>query len=376
MDKKSILFIITKSVWGGASKYVYDLAVNLSRQGYSVAVAAGGKGELSRRITEANIPYYEIQGFQRKVNPFKEVLSSYHLFWILLKLRPDIVHVNSSKAGGIAGIVVRKYQMFAFKKIKLIFTAHGWAFNEDRPRWQIFLIKLSSKITCLLYDKIICVSDYDKKMAIENKIAKEKKLITIHNGIDTRNLSFLEKGQAQIRLINKRSNFLIGTIAEWTKNKGILYLLEAAKNIKDADFVLIGSGENPDKKIVERFIKENNLKNIHLHEFIPDAVSYLKAFDIFVLTSIKEGLPYTILEAMLSGIPVMSTNVGGIPEIINNNINGILIEPKNSQQLTEKIIYLKKNRRIVQNLVRKAQEKIIREFNLEQMIEKVKDIYA
>jgi len=382
MAKKSILFIITKSVWGGAGKYVYDLATNLSPD-FNVSVAAGGKGELFSRLIQADIPYFEIKNFQRRINIFKEILASWEILWLLFKLRPDIIHVNSSKAGGIAGVIAKKYQFFAFKKIQLVFTAHGWAFNEDCPNWQIFLIKWASKISALFYDKIICVSEFDRQAALKNKIAAAKKLVVIHNGIDLKNLNFLPKEEAQKKLPGREvlaGEKIIGTIAEWTKNKGINYLLKAIAANKEKmaklTFILIGGGENPDKDKIEKHIRENNLQNVQLYEFIPNAASYLKAFDIFILPSIKEGLPYTILEAMAAGLPIIATKVGGIPELIDNNINGILIESKKPDLIGEKIMELLNRPEIGQMMAGQAEQKAKQEFSLKKMLKKTKEAYA
>ena len=376
MPKKSILYIITKSVWGGAAKYVYDLSTNLSGD-FNVAIAAGGKGKFFKKIKQAELPYYKINSFQRTINPFKDIFAFFETLSLLFQLKPDVIHVNSSKAGGIVGVAGWVYKIISNKKIKLIFTAHGWAINEDRPQWQIKLIKLFSKITSLFYNKIICVSEYDKQIAIKNKITCEKKLITIHNGINIKNIKFLTKEKAQKKLIKKTSPLVIGTIAEWTSNKGLIYLLEAIKKIKDKEFdvILIGSGENPDKEKMTKFIEKHQLKNIHLIEFIPNAVNYLKAFDIFILPSTKEGLPYTIIEAMAAEVPVIATNVGGIPEMIENNINGILIEPKNPDVIGEKILELINNPEKTQEITRKARQKAEEEFGLDKMIEKTKEIY-
>jgi len=382
MPKKSILYIITKSVWGGAAKYVYDLSTNLSGD-FNVAIAAGGKGKFFKKIKQAELPYYKINSFQRTINPFKDIFAFFETLSLLFQLKPDVIHVNSSKAGGIVGVAGWVYKIISNKKIKLIFTAHGWAINEDRPQWQIKLIKLFSKITSLFYNKIICVSEYDKQIAIKNKITCEKKLITIHNGINIKNIKFLTKEKAQKKLIKKTSPLVIGTIAEWTKNKGLFYLLKAIKKIQNPsagsrhkfDVILIGSGENPDKEKITKFIEKHQLKNIHLIEFIPNAINYLKAFDIFVLPSTKEGLPYTIIEAMIAEIFIIATNVGGIPEMIENNINGILIESKNSQLLAAKILELINNPETTKEMTRKSRQKAEEEFSLDKMIEKTKEIY-
>ena len=376
MAKKSILYIITKSVWGGAAKYVYDLSINLSGE-FNVSIAAGGKSKFYKKIKETDLPYYQMNNFQKSINPLKDIFVFFEILSLLVQLKPDIIHTNSSKAGGIAGLAGWTYKVLSNRKINLIFTAHGWAFAEDKSKWKIGLIKLFSKITAMFYDKIICVSEYDRKIALENNIAPEDKLITVHNGIDIKNINFLTKEEAQKKLIKKTSPLVIGTIAEWTSNKGLIYLLKAIKIIKDKKFdtILIGSGENPDKEKITKFIEKKNLKNIHLIEFIPNAVNYLKAFDIFILPSTKEGLPYTIIEAMAAEVPVIATNVGGIPEMIENNINGILIESKNSQLLAVKILELINNPETTKEMTRKSRQKVEKEFTLDQMILQTKKIY-
>jgi len=382
MAKKSILYIITKSVWGGAAKYVFDLATHLPKDKFTMTVAAGGKGKFAQKIIEQKIPYFTISNFQRRINPFKDFFAFFEILSLLFQLKPDVIHVNSSKAGGLTGVAALFYKLLTSRQLRLIFTAHGWAFNEDRPNWQISLIKFFSKLTALFYNKIICVSQYDQKTALKNKIAPADKLITIHNGLDIEEISFLSRGEAQKRLLGKVSlpagELVIGTIAEWTKNKGLFYLLEATREQKDAfqfNLVLIGSGENPDREKIYDFVKKHNLKNIYLFEWLPDAASYLKGFDIFVLPSIKEGLPYTILEAILAEVPIIATEVGGVPEIIKNNLSGLLIKPKNPELLGEKILYLINNPAIAQKMAKKAKEKIVKEFTLEKMLQETAKIY-
>src|SRR3989344_1982148 len=301
---KKVLFVITKSVWGGAQKYVFDMAANLPRDSFEPVIAGGGKGIMAEKIISANLPYLKIESFQRDINFWKEIFSFFEILKILFKTKPDIVHVSSSKAGGTAGMAIFVYS--ATKKMTkpflllghkgesyekasssslpiAIFTVHGWAFLESRPKWQIFLIKLASKITCLFYDNIICVSRNDYNSAIKNKIAPAQKLTVIHTGINPANYDFQERTEKE---------FTVGAIGEATKNKGHKYLIEASKNFPN--------------------IKLNIISNI------PNASKYLKNFDIFVLPSLKEGLPYVLLEAGLAGLPAIASNVGGIPEIIGS----------------------------------------------------------
>ncbi|MFC1700727.1 glycosyltransferase [Patescibacteria group bacterium] len=376
MAKKSILYIITKSVWGGAGKYVYDLSTSMYGD-FDVTVAAGGNNTLAQELIKTKIPYFEIKNFQRDINLIKEPIAFIEILCLLFKLKPDIIHVNSSKAGSITGLAGKIYKILSKQQLQMIFTAHGWAFAEDRPKITIAIIKFLSKITCLFYDKIICVSEYDRQIAINNNIAPINKLIAIHNGIDIKNLKFLDKEKARQKLLKNSSagGLVLGTIAEWHKNKGLFYFLKAMENIDPPadgiNIVLIGSGENRDKEKLYQYIKENNLKNIYLHEFIPNAASYLKALDIFILPSVKEGLPYTILETIAAEIPIIATNVGGIPEILNKDY---LVNPKNSQQLTEKINYVINNLTIIKEKIQGTATNN-KDFSSEKMVQKTKNIY-
>lgn len=331
---KKILFVITKSVWGGAQKYVFDLATNLPKEEFKPIVAGGGRGIMSEKIMSAGLPFIEIKSFQRNINILKEIVSFFEILKILFKTKPNIVHVSSSKAGGIVGLACFIYKFFTFRfSFFTLFTVHGWAFLESRPKWQIALIKMVSKLTCLFYDKIICVSRNDYNEATKNNTAPAKKLIVIHNGINPEDYGFQKRTEKE---------FVVGTIGESTKNKGHEYLKETEKYLPDIKFNIISN--------------------------VPDAAKYLKNFDIFVLPSIKEGFPYVILEAGLAGLPVIASNIGGIPEIIENEKEGLLVPPANPEHLANAIKKLIEDKTLRENLAKNLQEKIKKEFSLERMI--------
>ncbi len=395
INRKKILFIITKSVWGGAQKYVYDLTVNLPKNDFEILVAAGPpslnygetsrQGKLAEEIKKAGIDYCEIKNFKRDISFISDFLSFFEILKLLRNFKPDIIHVNSSKAGGIVGVVSLFYKLGRATS-KLIFTVHGWAFNEIRPKWQIFLIKLASRLTCIFYDKIICVSEFDRQATIKNKIAPEKKLITIHNGIDTDEMVFLSREEARNKIFRKSrfqessnsDNLIIGTVGEFTKNKGQKYLIDAISHTVypiSCITIIIGWGE--EKSNLKSQISKLGLEDkIFLIEGLSPAMQYLKAFDIFILPSIKEGLPYTLLEAGLAGIPVIATEVGGIPEIIENKKTGLLISPADASALASAIKELLEDKNLSSNLAENLRQKIIQEFSLGKMVRETVDIYS
>src|SRR3989344_3387314 len=130
MQKKKgkILYIITKSNWGGAQRYVFDLATRLPKEDFEIAVAHGGNGLLAEKLCTARIRTIKVKKFERNVKLFKDIAVFFELLSLLRRERPDIVHLNSSKAGGIGALSAR------FTGIKnIIFTSHGLVFDEDRP---------------------------------------------------------------------------------------------------------------------------------------------------------------------------------------------------------------------------------------------------
>ncbi|TSC79428.1 MAG: glycosyltransferase [Parcubacteria group bacterium Gr01-1014_29] len=375
-QRKKILFVITKSVWGGAQRYVFDLAVNVPRDQFETAIALGGNGPLKERLFAHSIPVYPIASFQKSINPFKDIGTFFELLSVYRHFNPDIIHTNSSKAGGIAGLAVLICNALFRKRIRCVFTVHGWAFLETwRPTWQRFFIRFFSIITTMLHDTVIVISECDRKAALSYNVAHGSKVTLIHNGISA--VDFLARPEAQQKLIGNEFPLVIGAITEWTKNKGIKYLIEAMPSVleqfPEAKLCLVGWGEEYTnfKFQISNFKLE---KNVFLISKSP-AAAYLKAFDIFVLPSLKEGLPYTILEAGLAGLPVVATRVGGIPDIIETGKSGILVDPASPDQLADPIIQLSRNKNLREHMGIELQKCVEQNFSLSHMLQKTIALY-
>lgn len=380
VKRKRILYLITKSVWGGAGKYVYEMSTAAKEREYEVAVAAGGKGALAEKIKGQNIRYFDVAGLQRDIAFLKPFISGLILLKILFKFKPDIIHANSPQAAGIGGMAVSIYRLLTLRfNLRVIYTIHGWSFHETRPKWQNFLIRLFSRITCLFYQKIICVSHYDRLSAIKFKIAPAKKLLTIHNGIEPEETNFLPHEEARQKLGLNPNGLVMGTVGEFIKNKGQKYLIEAVKILQAAGYkpraVLIGWG-GKSAKLKAQSVKLNLQNDIKFIEDLLPAAPYLKAFDIFVLPSLKEGLPYTLLEAGLAELPIVATNVGGNPEIIEHEKTGLLVEPANEKELSKSIKRLMQDENLRKNLGQNLREKILKDFSKKEMLEKTLALYS
>lgn len=381
MQKKKILYVVTLSEIGGAQKYVLDLAKNLREQ-YNIMAAAGGKidSPLFKKLAEKKVKYYPLKHLKRQINPINDILAILELRRLIKLFRPNIIHLNSSKAGVIGSLAVN-----GIPGIKVVYTAHGFVFNESLGFFKKTFYRLIEKFFSIYKNKIITVSEYDRQAGIKNKIAPVEKFVAINNGIDIQNLKFLNREEARKKLNLPQTKIVIGTIANYYPVKALHRIIGAAKIItkefNETKFILIGDGL--EKKKLEKQIKKENLTNNFLLGPVENASSYLKAFDIFILSSKKEGFPYVILEAMLAEIPIVATNVGGISEMIDNGKNGFLIESNTDKKLeqetiekiAEKIIYYLKNRKIAKIFANEAYKKANKDFTLEKMIKKTKDVY-
>jgi glycosyltransferase involved in cell wall biosynthesis len=378
-QKKKVLLVITKSNFGGAQKYVFELAKGLVQKGFVVQVALGGEGILIQKLKEENIDVIQIPHLGRDISILNDIKTFFTLIKICIKNKPDIIHVNSSKIGAIGTLAAR----ICFIP-KIIFTIHGWAFNENRSVLAKQILKIIYTKTIFFSHTSIAVSDATLSQAsslpffflIKNKIK------TVHNGIEIPN--FLSKDESLAFLSSKintdlQDKKIVGQIAELHPIKSIETTIEAAKYIvqkfPNTRFLIIGEGE--ERKKLEKLIHQNNLnQHVFLLGFIDNAAQYIKAFDVFCLTSKSEALALVLLEAGLGKIPVIASCVGGIPELITNGETGFLFEKQNVSELTNKIEH-------VLSLPSEDREKIIKQFHkkiqsnflLEHMLEKTVNIY-
>lgn len=379
--KIKIIYAITKADWGGAQRYVYDLAISLPKNSYDVSVILGNTGTLSQKLETAGIKTIILGGLERDVKIGQDILALLKLIKIFKKEKPDIIHLNSSKMGGL-GVIAGKIALIP----KIIFTGHGWAFNEDRGEWQKKIIYWLHSLTVKLADKTIAVSQKTLEQMNPSKKILQKTLV-IRNGIEQ--INFLDKNAARQEISKKlpaeietQNKIWLGTISELHKNKGLKYIIEAMHllEIESNDtstlpiLVIVGEGERREK-LQERVNRYRLQNNIFLVGRIDEASKYLKAFDIFTLTSITEALPYVILEAGSAGLPVIASGVGGIPEIITDMVSGILVRPKEPDEIVKALDFLLKNPDGMASFGQKLEKKIKTDFSKEKMIKETLKIY-
>ena len=340
--RTKIFYLITKGNFGGAQRYVYELASSLPTSDYEVSVILGEGETLAKKLAEKNIRVVSLPELSRNIN----LASDWSVFWSLYRIfrreRPDIIHLNSSKIGGLGSLAGR---LAGIKKI--IFTGHGWPFNEKRPWWQKKILTFFSWLTIVFSHQTILVAKSLMK-PISAWPLTTGKLKIIHNGIDY--INFLSERDARTLLLpNKADKFWIGTVAELHPNKGLDILIEAfARLVKDMlgsqtgwSLYLVIIGEGEERARLEKIISDKRLDGrIILLGQVEEARKYLRAFDVFVLPSRTEALPYALLEAGSAGVPIVASEVGGIPEIIPDAEYGLLVPPENIHELEKSLKYM------------------------------------
>jgi len=378
-QNKKILLVITKSNFGGAQKYILELAKGLKDKGLDVCVALGGDGILIDKSKQKNITVEQIKYLGRDISILDDLKTFFALIKIISKYKPDVVHLNSSKIGGLGTLAAR----ILFVP-KIIFTIHGWAFNEDRSPLSKKIIGLLYFITIFLSHHSIAVSKGTKEQGVQipfYSIIKHK-ITVVRNGISTPD--FFSREEAKKFIYQKiniplEEKIIIGQIAELHPIKSIETTIEAAKELikkhPNLIFVIMGDGEERGK--LRFLIDKYNLNNsVFLLGFVDNAAQYLKAFDVFCLTSKSEALALVLLEAGFASVPIVSSRVGGIPELITDKETGLLFESGNVEELKNKIEeLLSAPEEQIHLLVERFNKKIKSKFTIEHMVTKTLEVY-
>ena len=368
-----ILYVITKANWGGAQKYVFDLATAAKARGYDVAVAVGGSGPLTEKLQVAGVRIIPLSLKQRR--SFLGDLITFGALTSLMRImreeRPDLVHTNSAKAGGLGCLAARLVGI-----PRIIFTAHGWEFNAPRNVFARIGIRIFCWITVLLSHGTICVSEAIRRDAQSFPFVRSK-LKVIHNGISCTERKPREEARASL-LSEHAGRYWIGMVSELHPTKRIDDALRAfsmvAANYPETILVILGSGT--ERKRLESVIDLLGLRDrVFLLGFVADGGSYMNAFDIFMHSSRSEALGFVILEAGCAQLPVIGCRVGGIPEIIESGRNGLLTAPEDPRALADALRTLLEDKQRAAELGIALQKTVLENFSKETMLEKTFTLY-
>jgi glycosyltransferase involved in cell wall biosynthesis len=310
-----IAYVVTRAdEIGGAQAHVRDLASAMHGAGHEVTVLAGMEGALFDQLAERKVPFQLVPDLVRPIAFRRDVAAVRQLKALIRALRPDVITTHSSKAGWLGRLAARQL------RIPVIFTAHGWAFTEGVPRAQRSVYAMAERLMSPLADQIITVSSYDRELALEHRIAPADKITCIHNGVR----DLLEPGAA-LRT-PAPGPVRIAMLGRFVAQKDHASLLKALATLRPEEWLLDLAGDGPGQAGIEALAAE--LGVAHRVRFLghsDDIAGLLRRSDVLALISHWEGLPYSILEAMSLGLPVIASDVGGVSEAVVDGESGRLV---------------------------------------------------
>lgn len=356
MEKTRILHIVQSA--GGVDRYIRMLLKYMNNEQFENVIICSY--DFHKRNYIGLVIAFEYVEMQRTIGlgDFKSIISVRRL---IKKYKPDIVYVHSSKAGAIGRIANIGIKNHCF------YNPHGWAFKMRCSKKKQMMYTVIEKMLVPLCEKIICISESEKRDAVEKNICKEKKTQVIFNGID------IEAYKSRIRNEIKRSYlkiseeaFVVGMVGRITQQKAPDIFIRAAKTIKheipNAFFIIVGSGEQENE--IRKFAKNNGLENsLYITGWVDNPLSYVELFDVASLLSRWEGFGLVLPEYMMCEKPIVATDVDAIPNIIQNDINGILVPADNAEAVSSAVIRIYRNQLLKKTLVKNGIADVYKKFD-------------
>jgi glycosyltransferase involved in cell wall biosynthesis len=381
MDKTTVVHIITKLELGGAQQNTLFTVAHLDRKVYSPVLISGTEGilvEEAKQLKEVNVHF--VSDLVREIKPLKDLKALVKMRCVLKQIRKGvqsskvIVHTHSSKAGILGRWAAR------LAGIRLIVhSVHGFSFNGYQPALLRALYIFLERITARITTAFVTVSGADREEGIRKGIFKKDDVMLIRSGIDIKQFGDLPGDRISLRgkLGIDQDAPAVAMVACFKPQKAPLDFVRVAKKVLDergdALFYLVGDGLL--RPQVEKLIEELNIGDkVVLLGWRRDIPEIMHSIDLLVLTSLWEGLPRVLPQAMASGVPVVATNVNGAPEAIRNGLNGYLLPPGDVAGMARKIIYLINNPEEARSMGRKGRE-LVKEFDIWEMVKQQEVLY-
>lgn len=356
MQRYKILQVIAHAHLAGTEQHVMILLSHTNKGLFQNTVLSFSEGYLLNHFKKAGVKTVVIK---RKYK--FDIGCMYKIYKLTRRERFDIVHLHCGKFASLSA--------FLAKIPIIIVTRHGLGKTLEEIRRDNIILKLLDYFLNRIVTKIITVTEIDRNLLIQNYKVEPSKVVTIPNGIEICkfNPSFPDK-----RILN------IGTIARLVPQKGISYLLHAVPEVVQrfpyVKFTIVGDG-------YLRADLESTASNLGISKHVNfvgyqnDVLRYLSRFDIFVLPSVWEGLPFVILEAMAMAKPVIATDIFGVHEGVKNKETGLLIPPRDSHSIAEAILQLLSNPNKAIEMGKKGRKRIEELFTSDVMAKKIENLY-
>lgn len=369
--KVRVLHIITRLEVGGAQKNTLYTFENADERIESYLIS--GSGDVLFEFVKNNPNFFVAKNLIREIRPLKDMLALIELIVLIKKIKPDVVHTHSSKAGILGRIAA---WICGVKKI--IHTYHGFGFNLRQKAITRNLFILLEILTAKITDTLIYVS-YDNMHTAEKLGIKTKNAVLIRSGVELKKFKNIKKEK---QLLSKygiqQEKFIVTSIGPFKPQKNFSDLVSIAEIIlkenKNFHFIIVGDGKLKNK--IVKMIKMAGIENnFTLTGWVEDIKTIYSFTDLFVLTSLWEGLPRALVEALAAGIPAVCYDTDGINDILVDFKNGFKVKKGDFDTFASRCMLLYHDRLLYSKLSKTARESIGDEFDIDVMVKKLSDVY-
>ncbi len=353
--------------WGGQSNRILLECLGLQERGLSVMIAAPPDAELVSRSKKIGIPVFTDVKFPRGFHPLTFWKDARNLRRLIAQEQFDIIHTHGSQdSWAIALAVQLKTNPVIVRTKHNLFPIKNHIFN----RW----------LYGNFFDHIICISEEIRNDCVRKEYISPAKLSLIYSAIapeKLRSVSTEEKTAIKNKL-GIRNEFIVGTVARLRPEKGLNVLLKAMpeviKQVGEVKLLIVGQGS--EAQTLQHLARSLDIADkVIWSGFTPDIAPLLDIMHLFVMPSLSEGLGTAVIEAAARGLPIIASRVGGILDIIEHNVSGILVKPGDSQELATAIISLAKYPELARKLALNASKISQQKFSLSHLIDKSLQLY-
>jgi len=368
-----VIHLTEGSVWAGMEAHLINLLPGLSQcSDIKVECVTFHEGLLSKRLDSKGVK--TIVCSRRTKYDFS---LFFHLIRLLRKKRPHILHMHGYLAI-FFGIPAAFIARVSVKVVTLHAKGEGEKEGKLLPSkmnvylWLAYFLIKMSKTYC------VAVSNDVYSRHVNFRGLSTKMMKVIHNGISIQDVQNHRPSISRIDMNISDSSYIVGMVGRLDENKGHIYFLKAAKKIlckrKDIHFIIIGNG--PTEIRLKEFCSINQLNShVHFLGFKENVLDYLSLMDVMVIASMHEGIPYVLLEAMAKGVAIIATDVGGLPEVIKNGFNGLLVLPKDPIAIGKSISALIEDEELRKSLIKNSADILNSHFSQQAMVQSTLQFY-
>jgi len=358
-----IAYIVTRArPLGGAQIHVRDMAGAMRAHGHEVTVLTSGEGSFVDDLRAQGTPVRLMRHLTMPIAPLQDLRALHEIRQVFLELRPDLITAHSSKAGTLARLAGRSLG------IPVVFTAHGWAFTPGVPPTTAAVFRRFERLVGPLASRIITVSEFDRRLALDQRVAPAERVITVHNGIPDLPASHrADPSGSPPRLV---------MVARFMAQKDHTTLLRALVGLTAIPWEMDLVGDGPLMADAQQLAQSLGLsERVKFLGQRLDVGAILSRSQVFLLVTNWEGFPLSILEAMRAGLPVVATAVGGIGESVEDGETGLLVPRGDVSALQERLGRLLVSAELRARLGQNGRARYERSFTLERSVEQTVAVF-